>query len=281
MNDNQVFQSKEETVLEDLSQRLYQPGVEWNGFDRLEKAANPALASRRELHMGHLSDEELAHELALLDEYLRNERELYPRRSLFHSLMDGAVQRIRHLSGRLATAEAKPVEEQTNKQFVGRLSRPPAVVSGFPEDPVHAQFIPADGAPIETVVSYPVTGIESVADVSKPYFNQKLNDFCVTFDAQKQHIRESSILFLEYDSVGHYIIRLSNVMKMTGENTIRDLFMSVVQATPELPLDIIDNAFRMFDQEFYSNSLTFMAAAQPFKQFVQVVKPMPGDLQYD
>jgi len=96
------FQSKADQAVADFGAQLFTYVQGHEGFDSLAKASDPSLADRRELQLGNLTDQELAHELNTLNGYLREEREFYQRGMYFYRLLDAAEQRIKHLSGRLA-----------------------------------------------------------------------------------------------------------------------------------------------------------------------------------
>lgn len=109
--DNGTFQSKADIAVQEFAASLFTYTDGHNGFDSLEKAADPSLATRRELELGHMDDATLAHEIDKLNGYLREEREFYQRGMHFYRILEAAKQRIRHLSGRLKRAEGKVVEQ--------------------------------------------------------------------------------------------------------------------------------------------------------------------------
>lgn len=166
-----LFQSAGETAVEMFAAKLQRPSTYGHhGFNDMNKAMDPSLAEREELNLGYMSDKELAAEIDTLNGYLREEREMYERGSHFFNILDGAQQRIRHLSKRLERALGKEVfDPEANVQIVGRLKSP--MEQSFDELLAHsderdvkwedlvspAAFICADGAGIEQAPSFKVS----------------------------------------------------------------------------------------------------------------------------
>lgn len=162
------FQSKADQAVEEFGAKLFTYVQGHEGFDSLAKASDPSLADRRELQLGNLTDQQLAHELNTLNGYLREEREFYQRGMYFYRLLDAAEQRIKHLSGRLARMGKEVVDVPTKESWMVEHE---SFASCTQESPMAAKFdalvreestqtlagppggmafIPADGAPIET-----------------------------------------------------------------------------------------------------------------------------------
>jgi len=191
------FQSKADQAIADFGAKLFTYVQGHEGFDSLAKASDPSLADRRELQLGNLTDQQLAHELNTLNGYLREEREFYQRGMYFYRLLDAAEQRIKHLSGRLARMgkdvvgdmdgdmlthesfaaceQLSPMAEKFDavvragipdkRDWVAQVCDKGQVLSDDPQvaalmreestqtlagPPGGMEFIPADGAPIET-----------------------------------------------------------------------------------------------------------------------------------
>lgn len=172
-----IFQSAGDSAIEMFERKLRGPSIYGHcGFDSHAKAMDPSLAEREELNLGYMSDRELAAEIATLNDYLREERGMYERGMHFFNILDGAQQRIRHLSKRLERALGKEVfDAEANVQMVGRLKKldgqgefvdKGVEVRVVPDDEQAAkpaQFICADGGQIEQAPSITV-GAELGAD---------------------------------------------------------------------------------------------------------------------
>lgn len=115
------FQSKTDQAVEEFSIKLFNYCDGHMGFDTPGKAADPSLAQRNELQLGNLTDQELAHEINILNGFLREERELYQRGTYFYRLLDAAEQRIKHLSGRLARMGKDVVGNTDEALLIGSL----------------------------------------------------------------------------------------------------------------------------------------------------------------
>lgn len=156
-----TFQSKADIAVQEFGDTLFSYTDGHSGFDSLEKAADPSLATRCELELGHMDDATLAREINTLNGYLREEREFYHRGMHFYRILEAAQQRIRHLSGRLKRAEGKVVEQPV-ESFASSTEESPMAAklsaildTSVTGDTLPAEFIPADGAPIEQAPEVP------------------------------------------------------------------------------------------------------------------------------
>lgn len=190
---NDVFQSSVEQQLEDYATNLFRPDELFTGFRTPAKAADVSLCTLDELNLGYMGHEELARALDQLNDYLREEAELYERSTRFYNLLNGAAMRIRWLARREpketfnSSTDETPIAAKLNQIVAGsegmpdmklfkegdvrhrvrdeqtpRPDTPPP--SPIPSKDVWsladdikgpAEFIPADGAPIEQVSDVP------------------------------------------------------------------------------------------------------------------------------
>ena len=187
---NDVFQSSVEQQLEDYATNLFRPDELFTGFRTPAKAADVSLCTLDELNLGYMGHEELARALDQLNDYLREEAELYERGTRFYNLLNSAAMRIRWLARREpketfnSSSEETPVavlleralaasEDTLNQTYQHRMElidlpgdfdgdKGPSVDipskdSWLLADDIKgpAEFVPADGAPIEQAPEVP------------------------------------------------------------------------------------------------------------------------------
>jgi len=93
------YESKLDQALAEYRSKLFGGGDLFTGFDSPAKAADPSLCARHELNLGQMPDDELARELNKLNDFLREEEQLYTRDTYFYNLLSAAAMRIQWLSG--------------------------------------------------------------------------------------------------------------------------------------------------------------------------------------
>jgi hypothetical protein len=93
------YESKLDQALAEYRSKLFGGGDLFTGFNSPAKAADPSLCARNELNLGQMSDDELARELNKLNDFLREEEQLYTRDTYFYNLLSAAAMRIQWLSG--------------------------------------------------------------------------------------------------------------------------------------------------------------------------------------
>lgn len=93
------FESKLDQALAEYRSKLFGGGDLFTGFNSPAKAADPSLCTRQELNLGHMSNVELARELNKLNDFLREEEQLYTRDTYFYNLLSAAAMRIQWLAG--------------------------------------------------------------------------------------------------------------------------------------------------------------------------------------
>ena len=93
------FENKLDQALAEYRSKLFGGGDLFTGFNSPAKAADPSLCTRQELNLGHMSDADLARELNKLNDFLREEEQLYTRDTYFYNLLSAAAMRIQWLTG--------------------------------------------------------------------------------------------------------------------------------------------------------------------------------------
>lgn len=114
---NGIYQSSLEQRVAEYRANLFQGGELFTGFRSPAKAADVTLCQLDELNMGHLTHVELAHEIDLLNDFLREEEGLYTRDTRFYNLLSSAAMRIRWLAAETfgsSTVES-PMAERFNQ----------------------------------------------------------------------------------------------------------------------------------------------------------------------